>query len=282
MNIRPLIASVALTIILSGCGSTVSSAPSSASEAATTAPATEAVTEEVTTQAATTAPIKVIGEEKTGENIFKVELTNNTSEDITEFSVKTDDEEEYPDNMLAKEIFKKGESRILFYEKPKNAAAAQEDNSPVISTGYTIKVKFSSGKEAVLHNFPFGDIVKGSIENEDDTCFLVYDSKRSGDKVSTKEAEEMNEIISPEPEVTPQATEAPQEEVQNNNDNSSAYNNEPENETPNSYVETPVTPAPTDPPAPAYVPEPDPTPAPVEPTAAQNPDDGCLQGGLFY
>ena len=276
MKIKAVIASIALTMILSGCGEAVSTMPSS-SEVTTTVPATTVEATEAATKAEEKTDVKIIGTEKTGDSVFKVELTNNTGKDITAFSVKTDSETEYPDNMLAKsEIFKKDEKRILFYEKGKSSVQ-EDDDAPVISTEYTIKLTFSDNTEAVLHNFPFGDIVKGSIESEDDICFLKYDSKRSGDTISTKEAEEMTEIISPEPDYTPQATEAPYEEVQNDN------NYTPDNNNNNNTYSEPDQPAAQ---TPAETPAPEPTQAPEpvapEPTAAEDPNAGCLQGGLFY
>lgn len=248
-------------LALSGCGKTT---PSAEPET-TTAAATEATTEETTD-----AKIKLIGEKTSGSSVFVITIENKTGKDITGFTVKSDSEKEYPDNMLDKDDkFEKNEKRMLYYVPEKTEATTSEDSDALISPEYTIKLEFSDKTTAVLHQFPFGDLDECTLKYEDKTAFIEYTSKLSDKEVSTKEAELMISTTEPAEEAT---TEESTDSV-----DEPAY--VPPTEAP--AYEEPAT-------APPVVTEPIATAPPAtEPTEApavtEDPNGGCIgDGGLFY
>lgn len=260
---RKLILTLTLiaALALSGCGKVTTSAD--------TEPTTEAATE-ATTEETTEAEIKLIGEKTTGSSVFVITVENKTGKAITGFSVKTDSEEEYPDNMLDKDDkFEKNEKRMLYYAPVKTEATTSEDNDALISPEYTIKLEFSDKTTAVLHQFPFGDLDECTLKYEDKTAFIVYTSKLSDKEVSTKDAELMISTTEPADEVTTQESK--------DGDDEPVY--VPPTEAP--AYEEPAT-------APPVVTEPIVTAPPVvdEPTeapATEDPNGGCIgDGGLFY
>lgn len=304
MNKKFILASILLTLALTGCGTTAKSVPTSpsATEPATSASTTEAAS---TTAAAETTEAavktKTIGKEKSGENVYIAEITNKTGKDITGFCVKTDSETAFPGSMLDKEDpFLKDEKRVLYYERPdvSGNTSLPEDNKPVISTAYTIKLTFSDNTTAELHQFPFDTMDKAEINFEDNIVFITYESKVTGEKVSTKDAEDMisDNTGDSSAETPVSAGDSSQQAAPDNNDNSYISGN-------NTYEEPAYDPTPepvytnAPDPEPVYVPEPateapvqvTPDPEPVqqqtEAPVAEDPDPngGCLQGGgLFW
>ena len=71
-----------------------------------------------------------------------------------------------------------------------------------------MRLTFEDKTEAVLHNFPFGDMTKAEIHMEDEVVYLTYTSASTKAPVSTKAAEMMavgEEEAAPTP--TPAAVE---------------------------------------------------------------------------
>ncbi len=278
-----LIAALAMT----GCKN--NSVPAAKVETTTIEAAT--VTEAETTKADTAeaekkTELKTIGKEKKGEKVFKVNLTNGTGKEIEEFSVKAGADAEFSENMLEKgDMFKADEERILYFDSEgisENEEGGSAD-APLISTEYTIKLKFRSGETAELHQFPFGDIEAGEIKFEKDIAYIIYKSKSTGEAVTTKEAEE--KINAPEDTTAAAATEAAteaqtQEFVPDATQAAETPVQQPVYTEP--YVQEPVY---TDPPATQPYVAPTEAPAPVTqaPTedAGIDPDNGCGAGFLF-
>ena len=117
--IAALIAALSLTLASCGVKSAVGEPPindssssveetpadNSETEEMTAAPleeSTEEATEEVTAEPTTEAkkPVTMLGEDKEGDLVHKVALTNSTGKNISEFAVKADFETVYPQNMI--------------------------------------------------------------------------------------------------------------------------------------------------------------------------------------
>ncbi len=175
-------------------------------------PSTEAVTEEVTeetteetTEATTEAPanaVTLIGEDLEADGLYinRIAFTNNSGMDIKELSVKADFEEEYPENMIKDGVFAKDTTADLVYKFPPNPDSMDEygENTPLLTTEYTVKIVFEDDTVAVLHQFPFGDIEAGEVYLEDGIAFIKYNSLYAEVLVDTKEAEEMIKSIEAE------------------------------------------------------------------------------------
>ena len=304
MNKKFILTSMIMALTLTGCGSAIGSAPTSptATAPATTAATTEAATEAAsTTAAAEEDDVKIIGVKKSGEGIYSPELINSTGKDIIGFTVKSDDETDFPDNMLAEEeTFYQNQKRVLYYEAPEDTAALPENNTPVLSPAYTVKLTFSDNTTAEIHQFPFDTMDKASLCMENDVAFITYESKVTGEIVSTKEAEKMiadpnspavNNVVPDSPQA---ATDAPDSGYVDNSysgggNETPAYTPDPE------PVYTPdPEPVYTPDPEPVYTPDPEPVqtdPEPVQPdpqpaTNAQqadpDPNGGCLGGGALF
>lgn len=196
----------AALLLCTGC----SSAETSSAEATAT-PAPTATAEPT----ATPAPeLDVIGEKSESEETFKVTLENGTEQDITAVSVKTGDEEKFPENMMAKDdVFEKGEKSVLYYTPKKDDASSSSASSDdkIVTPRYDIQITLKDGTQYVLHAFPFGDIEEGKIQTADDVAYLTYTSVKTKEKVDTKEAE-LAEKETENSEVSVQTEETPASE----------------------------------------------------------------------
>lgn len=169
---------------------------------------------------ATPIPVKTMGEKVKG--AYEVLLKNSTGKVITGVSVKSEKEEEYKSNLLMqKDSFTVNEERILFYK----TSGEENADGQVEKQSYNVRLTFEDKTEAVLHNFPFGDLTKAEIHMEDEVVYLTYTSASTKAPVSTKAAEMMaagEEEAAPTPTPTPAVVE--------NND--SAQNSNQGNQTP--------------------------------------------------
>ena len=152
---------------------------------------------------ATPVPVKTMGEKVQG--AYEILLKNSTGKVITGVSVKSEKEEEYKSNLLMqKDSFTVNEERILFYKTSGEENADAQAEKP----SYNVRLTFEDETEAVLHNFPFGDMTKAEIHMEDEVVYLTYTSASTKAPVSTKAAEMMaagEEEAAPTP--TPAAVE---------------------------------------------------------------------------
>ena len=143
------------------------------------------------TPAVTAAPLKLLGTEKKGENVYRVEITNAAGADITGFAVKT--EQLDGENLLAAgDVFKKGETRELWFDAEaalKAAAEAAQDGAPEAAPEFIVVLTMADGSEQTLHAFPFGDAEQCEIRMEEGMTFLVYDSVAKKETVNTRDAE---------------------------------------------------------------------------------------------
>ena len=143
------------------------------------------------TPVVTAAPLKLIGTEKKGENVYRVEITNAAGADITGFAVKT--EQLDGENLLpAGDVFKKGETRELWFDAEaalKAAAEAAQDGTPEAAPEFIVVLTMADGSEQTLHAFPFGDAEQCEIRMEEGMTFLVYDSVAKKETVNTRDAQ---------------------------------------------------------------------------------------------
>ena len=194
-------------LTLASCGSVE---PSANVAQTTTAATTEAETTTKATDAA--EELKLIGKKATGSSVYTLDLENKTGKDIVSFKVKAETEEEYPANMLEdKDQFLKDEKRTLYYVPNKVSDVVYGDSKAVANLQYDIEIEFADKKKAVLHSFPFGDLDSAEVFLENDIAYIKYTSKKTNEKVDTKEAEEMTakhpETTEPVSEVDPGANE---------------------------------------------------------------------------
>ena len=200
----------ALTLIsalaLVGCGSVTQSA--NIPEATTAATTAEATTEPTTEK----EEYKLIGRKATGSDVFVLDLENKTGKEIIGFTVKSETEEKYPDNMLEeKDTFTKDEKRTLYYVPNKVSDVVYGESDKIANLQYTVKLEFADKKEAILHNFPFDDLDSAEIYLEGDIAYIKYTSKLTKEKIDTKAAEEMTAKLTdntePVHEIDPEANE---------------------------------------------------------------------------
>lgn len=159
----------------------------------------------VPTATATPVPLKTIGEKQ--ESAYEVQLKNMTGKAVRGFTIKTYEEEEFPESMLKEDVFEDGEERVLYY-KPEETA--QEQPGEIT---YEVQLTFADDTTKILHTFPFTDMKQGEICAEGDVIYLKYNSVSTKAPVSTKAAE-MMAAMTPEPTATPVSVKAPDTAVQ--------------------------------------------------------------------
>ena len=135
----------------------------------------------------TETPLKLLGTEKKGENVFHLKIANRTGKDITGFAVNTEQLE--GENLLsAGDVFQNGETRELGFDADAALKAAAEEaaeNAPEFILALTL----SDGSTQAVHAFPFGDAEQCDIRMEEDLTFLVYDSAAKKETVNTRDTE---------------------------------------------------------------------------------------------
>ncbi|MCR4794038.1 MAG: hypothetical protein K5898_02500 [Ruminococcus sp.] len=223
-------------LALVGCGSVAQSA--NVSQTTTSVTTTAEPTTEATTEA---EELKLIGKKASGSDVFTLDLENKTGKDIVSITIKAETEEKYPENMLEeKDTFAKDEKRKLYYVPKKVSDVVYGKSDKIANLQYSVKLVFADKTEAILHQFPFDDLDLAEIHLEDGVAFIKYTSKLTKEKVDTKGAEEMSEILpdSTEPihEIDPDA---------------------------NNHIDA------------TYDPEPSYTPAPTQAAEVKTPDTGC-------
>ena len=143
------------------------------------------------TPVVTEAPLKLLGTEKKGENVYHLKIANRTGKDITGFAVNTELLE--GENLLpAGDEFKNGETRELWFDAEaalKAAAEAAEANAPEATPEFILALTLDDGSTQAVHAFPFGDAEECDIRMEEDLTFLVYDSAAKKETVNTRDAE---------------------------------------------------------------------------------------------
>ena len=198
-------------VTVSGCALPGKKAEKAAVTAAPTATAAPTPTASpAPTATPTPVPLKSIGDKEAG--AYEVQLKNATGKAIKAFSVKLQENAEFPESLLKEEdIFTDGEERILYYKSDGNI------QDPSKETVYEIRLTFDDDTERILHDFPFKDMEKGEICTEGDVVYLTYTSMSTKAPVSTKAAEIMAAAT---PEAVMQATPTEIPVIKENNSSS--------------------------------------------------------------
>ena len=134
---------------------------------------------------------KIIGVQADGENIYKVDVTNDTKKTITKVQIQDNSMKDFSDNMLQQDsIFAAGETETMYV----NGEAAKEaaKNSAKSEESYQMKLTFDDKSEKTLTDVPFSDMKACSIKWDRDSgimAYLTYTSQKDGKEVSTKDVE---------------------------------------------------------------------------------------------
>lgn len=255
-----------------------------------------------------------------------VTLENKTGKEITGFSAKSSEETAYPANMLPQgETFVAGENRDLYYaisgvtkkigdesavpmpaENADALSSVGESRDPDASSTasakalppqYDVQLTFADKTTAVLHAFPFGDTVQGSICQEGGVTFLQYLSTSSKEEVSTKDAEQKlladaQASSTPESSKAPASSSTPASKAAASEDTAASQTAQKTDTEPASKPKTTSKPKST--PKASSTPKTSSKPKATTPdtnqgttqtpntTGGGNSDDGCLNGGLLW
>lgn len=128
--------------------------------------------------------LKTIGTKAEGESVISVTLKNNTGKDINGIGMKAANLSEYSAGLMAEgDVFKNGESRILYYDTAADTAAGGD------AASYEVQVYFTDQSHLALHAVNFGSFKEGELCLEEEIVFLKYEDTTTKKVVSTKDAE---------------------------------------------------------------------------------------------
>ena len=123
--------------------------------------------------------LTVIGTKDTGESTWRIPVKNETFSGIVFMSVKNADDESYPGNFFEEgKRLNDTESGVLYYTFGDPDAL------------YNVKLQFDDGSIHFMTGVPFADMESARILYEDDTLFVIYQSKSEAREISTKETEQ--------------------------------------------------------------------------------------------
>ena len=170
-------------------GSLAATAPVSCFAAATSAKTTaEADTAEETEEAS--EDLKTVGEET--EDAISFKLKNATTKKITGLAIKTTEDAEFPENMMAADdSFALKEKKTVFFTKADTADAAQstetaaEDQAPT----YDLHLTFEDQTTADVHGVALEDLVTLVIREKNGIVYGTYQKQSDKEKASTYDTE---------------------------------------------------------------------------------------------
>lgn len=134
--------------------------------------------------------LKTVGEKKDGCITFK--MKNATSKKITGLAIKTAEDTEFPENMMAAEdSFELKEKKKVFYSKAaeenteETTDAAAEDQAPA----YDLHITFEDETTADVHGVALEDLGTLTIREKDGIVYGTYKTKSTKEKKSTYDTE---------------------------------------------------------------------------------------------
>lgn len=128
--------------------------------------------------------LKTIGTKAEGESVISVTLKNSTGKDITGIALKAGNLPEYGAGLMTEgDVFKNGESRILYYDTAADTAAGGD------AASYEVQVYFADQSHLALHTVNFGSFKESELCLEEEVVFLKYEDTTTKKVVSTKDAE---------------------------------------------------------------------------------------------
>lgn len=249
---------------------------------------TDTKKETTTTAKETKEEYKTIGTED--KEAYKVQLKNETGQDIIAVSVKSSSEEKYPDSMLKEnDSYKKDETRVLYY-KPSEEAAKETatESGKALPAEYSVQLTLADKTVVELHAFPFEDVEEGQIKIQDGVAYLTY--KKDGAEVSTLDAElatkaqkEQDEKAKAEAEAAAQAEAQAQAEAAAQAEAQAQTEAASQQSSGSSQTQTYTESASSGGSSQTYTEPVQETPAPSQPAAdTSSSDDGCVGDGLTY
>ena len=127
----------------------------------------------------TETPLKLLGTEKKGENVYHLKIANRTGKDITGFAVNTELLE--GENLLpAGDEFKNGETRELWFDAEaalKAAAEAAEENAPEFILALTLADGSTDVPTELTVTLTFTkNVVNFTVKDHNMGCFQLIDS----------------------------------------------------------------------------------------------------------
>ena len=149
-----------------------------------------------------------IGEEEEGG--YHIQFINSTGLDIVGISIKTEEDEQFPENMMEEDaVFQAGKTAFLNYgsaemfgialaedlpeEKLQEEEEVESEELPELENFVIrqIQLTFADGTVCVLHAFPFADVALAEIfmTEEENIAFVAYVSLSTEESVVTGEAE---------------------------------------------------------------------------------------------
>lgn len=120
----------------------------------------------------------VIGTKDSSDAAWRVPIRNETYSGIVYLSVKNADDGEYPENFFGEGERLEHDETGIFYFTPADKTAL-----------YNVKLQLDDGTICYMTALPFGDMASARIEYDEGLVYMVYESKESGEVISTREAE---------------------------------------------------------------------------------------------
>ena len=128
--------------------------------------------------------LKTIGTKAEGESVISVTLKTSTGKDSTGIALKAGNLPEYGAGLMTEgDVFKNGESRILYYDTAADTAAGGD------AASYEVQVYFADQSHLALHTVNFGSFKESELCLEEEVVFLKYEDTTTKKVVSTKDAE---------------------------------------------------------------------------------------------
>jgi len=201
-NYRRLI-KMALAVVLAsallsaGCGAAAeSSAPAEepaeeeAAEPEGEAGTVDQILEEVEAEAET-EPLRTVGLDEESADQLVMVLTNGTGQAIKEISVKSADEEAFPDNFLADdEPIADFETVELYFGGLVLLGEETAEEEAVEAPAYDLRFVLEDDSEYILHAVPYAEMTDGTILVGEKVAYLEYFTADAEEPLSTEADEE--------------------------------------------------------------------------------------------
>jgi len=201
-NYRRLI-KMALAVVLAsallsaGCGAAAeSSAPAEepaeeeAAEPEGEAGTVDQILEEVEAEAET-EPLRAVGLDEESADQLVMVLTNGTGQAIKEISVKSADEEAFPDNFLADdEPIADFETVELYFGGLVLLGEETAEEEAVEAPAYDLRFVLEDDSEYILHAVPYAEMTDGTILVGEKVAYLEYFTADAEEPLSTEADEE--------------------------------------------------------------------------------------------
>lgn len=134
--------------------------------------------------------LKTVGEET--EDAIRFKLKNATTKKITGLAIKTSEDAEFPENMMAADdSFALKEKKMVFFTKAEDAAStgATEETSEDQAPTYDLHLTFEDQTTADVHGVALEDLVTLVIREKNGIVYGTYQKQSDKEKASTYDTE---------------------------------------------------------------------------------------------